>query len=39
MGMCYECIYMWLLMNMYIGIKWGISSVGRASALHAEEGH
>ena len=38
MGMCDEWIYMLLLVNMCFVISWGISSVGRASALR-EEGH
>ena len=36
MGMCDEWIYMLLLMNMCFVISWVISSVGRASASHAE---
>ena len=34
--MCDEWIYMWLSVNMCFSISWGTISVGRASALHAE---
>ena len=36
MGMCYEWIHILVLMNMCFVISWVISSVGRASASHAE---